>query len=195
MHRTNPMLSRRTALGLVALSAAASACTTTSTSTEPGSSGTWTQTADGRVVVTDPGVFGYSVMIPAGWAASPGAPGNAAAQVSPRDGGAAVEVGIVRLVAGETPERAAMRVAQRIAPTSESSRAPTALAPIPLRSGGGRRAQVYSIPQRGTERVIVVALIGESGAWAYQVLYAASRDAYDRNMPLMRNIVASYRRA
>jgi hypothetical protein len=162
MVREKPMLSRRSSLGLVTMSVAVAACTTTSTSTGPGSSGTWTQTADGRVVVSDPGVLGYSVTIPAGWSAS---------------------------------ERAAMRVAQRIAPTSESSRAATALAPIPLRSGGGRRAQVYSIPQRGTERVIVVALIGESGAWAYQILYAASRDAYDRNMPLMRNLVASYRRA
>ena len=49
------------------------------------------------------------------------------------------------------------------------------------------------MPQRSTERVVVVALIAESGVWAYQILNAASRTAYDRSMPLMRNIVASYR--
>jgi hypothetical protein len=188
------MVSLRNVLSLVALSLALAACAAGTTPSGQGpSGGSWTQT-DGRIAVTDPGVLGYSVMIPAGWAVAPGAPvGQAATQIAPRDGGSVAEIGITRFVAGEVPERTAFRLAQRAAPTSDVAQSPSALAPIPLQSGGGRRAQVFSIPQRSTERVVVVALIAESGVWAYQILNAASRTAYDRSMPLMRNIVASYR--
>jgi hypothetical protein len=133
-------------------------------------------------------------MVPPGWSVAPGAPmGQAAVQLAPVEAGVATEVGIVRLVAGETAEQAAVRVARRVSPGSDAPRPPETLAPIPLRSGGGRRAQVFSIPQRAPDRVIVVALIADAGAWAYQMLYATTRAAYDRSMPLMRNIVASYR--
>ncbi|TWT08821.1 hypothetical protein [Reyranella sp. CPCC 100927] len=189
------MASHRSVLGLAALMLALAACATgTAPSTSAGPSGSWSQTADGRIAVSDPGVLGYSVTIPAGWHLATGASqSQAAALIAPREGGSTAEIGIVRFVAGETPERTALRLAQRAAPTSDAAQSPSTLAPIPLQSGGGRRAQVYSIPQRATERVVVVALIAESGVWAYQILNAASRGAYDRSMPLMRNIVASYR--
>lgn len=189
------MASSRSVLGLAALVLALAACATGTTSSTPGGpTGSWSQTADGRIAVSDPGVLGYSVMIPAGWGLATGAsPSQAAAQIAPRDGGSVAEVGITRFVAGETPERTALRLAQRVAPTTDVAQSPSTLAPIPLQSGGGRRAQVYSVPQRATERVVVVALIAESGVWAYQILNAASRNAYDRSMPLMRNIIASYR--
>jgi hypothetical protein len=187
-------ISRRVLLGLAATSAALAACTTGQSPTEP--RGSWTRTPDGRILVSDPGVHSYSVAMPAGWDIASGAPpGAAAVQVAPREGGVAVELGIARTASGEAPDKAALRVAQRVAPATDPTRPVTALVPIPLQSGGGRRAQVYSIPQRGGERVVVVALIAESGVWAYQLLYAASRAGYDRGMPLMRNLVASYRRA
>ncbi len=188
------MASLRNILGPLAVSLALAACAAGTTPSAQGpSSGSWTQT-DGRIAVTEPGVLGYSVTIPGGWAVAPGAPaGQAATRIAPRDGGSVAEIGITRFVAGETPERTAARLAQRTVPTTDTAQTPTTLAPIPLQSGGGRRAQVYSVPQRSTERVVVVALIAESGVWAYQVLNAASRTAYDRSMPLMRNIVASYR--
>ena len=188
------MVSRRRSLGLAAMSVALAACTAGTTSSDGGPTGRWTQTTDGRVAVTDPGVLGYSVLVPAGWSIAPSAQaGQAPVEIAPRDGGAAAQVGILRLAPGETPEQAAVRLALRVAPTRDTSRPPELLAPIPLQSGGGRRAQVYAIPQRATERVIVVSLIADSGAWAYQILYAASRATYDRSMPVMRNIVASYR--
>lgn len=195
MPQERNMTSRRGLLGLAAASAALAASTTSgSSSSEP--SGSWTRTTDGRIVVSDPGAHSYSVAMPPGWDVASGAPpGAAAVQVAPREGGVAVEIGVARTVPGETPEKTALRVAQRVAPATDPSRPPTALAPIPLQSGGGRRAQVYSIPQRGSDRVVVVALITEAGVWAYQLLYASSRAAYDRGMPLMRNLVASYRRA
>jgi hypothetical protein len=186
------MTTRRAFLGYVATSAALGGCTTTGPAAGP--SGTWTQTADGRVAVSDPGVLGYSVTIPPGWSVAAGAPtGQAAVQLAPPEPGVATEVGIVRRVAGETPEQTAVRVARRVSPGSDAPRPAETLAPIPLRSGGGRRAQVYSIPQRTPERVIVVALVADAGAWAYQMLYTTTRAAYDRSMPLMRNLVASYR--
>jgi hypothetical protein len=188
------MASCRTVLSFAAMSIALVACTTGAPSSAPGPTGAWTQTADGRVAVTDPGVLGYSVAVPAGWAIASGAQtGQTAAQIMPRDGGAVAEIGIVRLVAGETPDRTALRLAQRVAPTTDAAQPPTPLAPIPLRMGGGRRAQAFSVPQRGTERVVVVTMISDAGGWAYQILNAASRSAYDRTMPVMRNIVASYR--
>ncbi|HJQ57229.1 MAG TPA: twin-arginine translocation signal domain-containing protein [Vineibacter sp.] len=187
-------ISRRAFVGLAAVSGALAACTTGESQTEP--RGSWTRSPDGRVVISDPGVHSYSVTMPPGWDIASGAPpGAAAVQVAPREGGVAVELGIARAQSGEAPEKTALRVAQRVAPATDPTRAPEALAPIPLQSGGGRRAQVYSIPQRGGQRVVVVALIAESGVWAYQLLYAASRVGYDRGMPLMRNLVASYRRA
>jgi hypothetical protein len=188
------MTSRRSILGLAVLSMALAACTTGTPSSDSGSAGRWTQTTDGRVAITEPGVLGYSVLVPTGWSVAPGAQtGQGPVEIAPRDGGAAAQIGILRLAAGETPEQAAVRLALRVAPTRDTSRPPELLAPIPLQSGGGRRAQVYAIPQRATERVIVVALIADAGAWAYQVLYATSRPAYDRSMPVMRNIIASYR--
>ena len=56
------------------------------------------------------------------------------------DGGSVAEIGITRFVAGETPERTALRLAQRTVSTTDTAQLPTALAPIPLQSGGGRRA-------------------------------------------------------
>jgi hypothetical protein len=191
------MISPRMLLNLVAMSLALAACTPATTrtqSTDPAPATSWTQTSEGRVAISNPGTLGYSVMVPAGWSVSPGArSGQGPVEIAPREGGAATQLGITRLAAGEAPEAAAVRLAARLAPNPDTSRPPEQLAPIPLRSGGGRRAQVYSVPQRASERVIIVALIPDQGAWAYQILYAASRAHYDRAMPLMRNIVASYR--
>lgn len=181
-------------LGMSLVLAACTPATTRTQSSDPLPASSWTQTSEGRIAISNPGTLGYSVMVPAGWSISPGAPsGQGPVEIAPREGGAAAQLGITRLAAGETPEAAAVRLAARLAPSPDTSRPPEQLAPIPLRSGGGRRAQVYSVPQRASERVIVVALIPDQGAWAYQILYAASRTNYDRTMPMMRNIVASYR--
>jgi hypothetical protein len=189
------MASSRLVFSLAAMSLALAACTTgSSTAPAPAASGSWTQIGDSRVAVTDSSGLSYSVALPPGWGVTPGTPGNrASVQAAPRDGGSLVEIGVVRAAAGETPEQLAVRLAQRMAPTTDTARPAGSLAPIPLQIGGRRRAQVYSVPQRATERMVVVALVGDSGVWGYQILNAASRGAYDRSMPLMRNIVASYR--
>ncbi|MBL8674490.1 MAG: hypothetical protein JNL07_06335 [Rhodospirillales bacterium] len=181
------MMFRRRALAAILASGALAACATGSES----GAGAWTRGPDNRVMVSEPGVLSYSVMTPSDWTGSAtGARSPARLNAGSGGGQATAEIGVARTA--ESADRLAARLAAR-AGVGDGLAAPNRLAPIPLQMGGGRRAEVFSVPRRSGGGAVIVAVISEPGAHAYQLLDASNGAAYDRAMPLMRNVVASYR--